>query len=133
MMMAADGHAIAQSAKPQRSFDIGHTLVAVGGIIAAAADWRPRLVARRTKAIGTFVWRLLAAVDGRGHAAPDGIGDQSGCRDGAHDWAPAVGSAVTIPICVAPATIFSARCTTGASIILEPRLTTPSPCAWASS
>ena len=34
VMMAADGHAIAQSAKAQRRFQVGHALVAVCGIVA---------------------------------------------------------------------------------------------------
>ena len=46
MMMAADGHAIAQPAKPQRGFEIGHALVTVGGIVAAAANRRRRFAAR---------------------------------------------------------------------------------------
>ena len=80
MMMAADGHAIAQSAKPQRSLEVGHALVAVCGIVAVAADGRADLVAGGTMAVDSLVWRLFAAVDLGGHAAADGIGDQAvGC------------------------------------------------------
>ncbi len=46
MMMTADGHAIAQSAKTQRSFQIGDALVTVGRIVAVAANRRTGFVPR---------------------------------------------------------------------------------------
>src|SRR5271157_5965353 len=133
-MMAADGHAVAQPAKPQRGFQVGHALVSVCGIVAVAADRRSSLVTCRTTAVHTLERNLLAAVDQRRHAPADGIRDQSGsCNARGHSSSPVAVWSRAIPICLARATSFNARCTTGASIILEPRLTTPRRRACASS
>src|SRR5271157_4208374 len=134
MMMAADGHAVAQFAEPQRGFKIGHALVSVCGIVAVAADGRRGFVTARTMGVHTLVGNLLAAVDQRRHAAADGIRDQAGsCNARGHSSSPVAVWSRAIPICLARATSFNARCTTGASIILEPRLTTPRRRACASS
>ena len=59
MVMTADGHAITQPAETQRGFQVGHALVAVCGIVAAAANRRAGFVSRGTMLIDSFVWHLL--------------------------------------------------------------------------
>src|SRR5579862_2523779 len=129
MMMAADGHAVAQPAKPQRRFQVRNPLVPVCGIVAVAANRRAVFMAGGTMSVDALIRDSFAAVDRGGHAPSGGIRNQGRGEGGAHAWPPAA----TMPICCALATSLRARCTTGASIIFEPRLTTPRPPAWASS
>src|SRR5271165_162807 len=130
-MMGADRHAIAQTAELQRRLKIGHTLVAVPGIVAVGANGRAVFVADRTVCVHAVIGGLLASIDDSWDAASGSVGDEFSCGDGAHAWPASLGG--MRPIWWARATSFTARCTTGASIIFEPRLTTPNPFACASS
>ncbi len=55
VMMAADGHAIAQAAEPQRGLEVRHALVAVAGIVAVGANRRAVLVAGGAMAVDAGV------------------------------------------------------------------------------
>src|SRR5579872_2423415 len=132
MMMARDNHAIAQPALPQRRLQIGHALVAVLGIVHRRANRRCSLVAGWNVAVHAGERDLRTIVDGRRNDATCGVLDQSdrSCRR-RHERS--FSSRATSPISRARATSLSARFTTGGSIILEPKLTTPSPRFSASS
>ncbi len=123
MMMIGDHDAIAQPALAQRRLQIGHTLIsAVRKIFARRDRWRrfapPRLIFPCTQKRN-----LRLAIHHRRHRAAHRVVRQfyAFC---AHQIA---------PIALARATSFTARCTTGGSIIFDPRLTTASPLLCASS
>lgn len=71
MMMRADGHAIAQPAKPQSGFEVRDTLVPVCGIVGVAANWGPGFAPCETIRIDALIRHGLASVDQGRHAASD--------------------------------------------------------------
>src|SRR5271166_6513580 len=97
VMMAADGHAVAQSAQPQRGLQVMHPLVAIAGIVAVGANRRAVFVTGRAMAIHTSIGSLLATVHESGNAPTCCVRHEIGCRDRAHAWPPSF--ADIRPIC----------------------------------
>src|SRR5512133_2912780 len=132
VMMRRDGHAIPQATQPQRRREIGNTLVAVGRIVDVRADRRRGDMSLWTMLRDTGKRRLLAPIHRQRNFSTGSVADQfDPGRNGAHAFAS--GAVWINPMWRARCTSFSARWTTGGSIIFEPRLTTARPCACASS
>src|SRR5579862_6287324 len=123
-MVTADGHAIAQTAQTQRCFEVRNALVSVRGIVTVTANWRSRLASFRPVISDALVRDHGLPVYGRGNLTAHRVFCQPNRSCCAHRLT---------PIFLALATSFTARCTTGASIIFDPRLTTPNPLTCASS
>ena len=128
MMMVRDHHAVAKSALAQRRLQIGHALVAAIGVVFVRADRRRRLAPARLILSHTRERSLRLAVCHRRHGASRRI-----LREFYSFFRVFSPTHEIAPIAFARATSFSARCTTGGSIIFEPRLTTASPLLCASS
>ena len=130
VMVAADGHAVAQVAEAQCSLQVGRALIAVERIIAVAANRRRRLTPAGRMTFNVDEGRLFAAVHNGWNAATQGVGDKISGQGFAHCASPGLDAGSDkSPIRRARSINFRARCTTGGSIIFEPTLTTPSPCA----
>jgi hypothetical protein len=73
VMVAGNGHAIAQVTFAQRRFQIRNTFVAILRIVRARADGGRCLVSLGLTFCGTLVRPLVLAVDGNGHKPPGGV------------------------------------------------------------
>ena len=132
-------HAIAQAAESQSSFEIGDALVAVRrDNLLFDADRAARLL----RPVGSYLptpmyGTLSAAIHHRWNTTTSGVGDEFdlfafSLQIRCHLSAPMCSTDESHRLRLAPSS-FSARFTTGGSIIFEPRLTTPRPFACASS
>ena len=119
----------------RRGFEVGDALVAICGIVGSGADRRRRLAADRQILSHAHVSRLRATIDDLWNDASRGVHDHFSRLEDCHNNFCNLDMLLpmaTKPIALARAMIFRARCTTGGSIIFEPRLTTPRPFSCAS-
>src|SRR4051812_10279888 len=134
MMVGRDGHTIGESAESESGLDVGHALVAVLREVDVAADWRSGFEAGGLVLVYALERDLVGAVDGLGHKTTGSVGDEFnllfGCFGAHFDTSDVL---FTRPIARARWTSLTARLTTGGSIILDPRETTPRPIDFASS